>query len=521
MSQVDPSGAAIDADLSGRSLGNYQLLRRLGRGAMAEVYLAEQVSLRRQVAFKVLRSNLATDTSYVQRFHREAQAAASLVHANIVQIYEVGCVEGVHFIAQEYVQGSNLGEHLVRRGSPSLKQSLVILLQAAAALQKANAQGIVHRDVKPENILLTESLHVKVADFGLARVAGDENATTLTQAGFTMGTPLYMSPEQIEGKSLDGRSDIYNLGVTAYHMLCGQPPFRGDTPLSVAIQHLRELPPRLENVRSDLSPAICRIVHKMLQKNPQDRYVDARELTKDLRAFAAVELSEHELEDYFSGEDSLALSNTVSRQAATQRLAALMKSTSKTSPFKYQWLVWGLAASVAFTAGLLLALQRHKPLISNGPPPVTVVEKKATAEAQWVYALMIDTEDAWKSVSAFHPEASLYGMRAKEQLARLYLQEDEYQKALAIFNEFAEQPSVEVRFRAFGLAGQAVVYTIQKKYAQSAEKLAELWPHREELDPQMKNLMAYVLRKNKEKLAGKSTESWTEFLETPAGERGG
>ena len=249
----DPSQPAIasqpETDLSGRQISGYRLLRRLGQGAMAEVYLAEQISLGRQVAFKVLRASLATDATYVQRFDQEARAAAQLVHPNIVQIYEVGCVDGVHFIAQEYVQGVNLAEWLSRRGLPDVRRALGVMRQVAAALDRAAARGIVHRDIKPENIMLAANGEVKVADFGLARLYSQDNANNLTQIGVTMGTPLYMSPEQVEGRALDPRSDIYALGVTSYQMFAGETPFRGDTALAIAVQHLKNLPERLENRR--------------------------------------------------------------------------------------------------------------------------------------------------------------------------------------------------------------------------------------------------------------------------------
>src|SRR5215216_2384235 len=189
---------ATDGDLTGRELGDYRVLRRLGAGGMAEVYLAEQRSLGRQVALKVLQAALARDSSYVLRFQHEARAAASLVHANIVQIYEVGQSGGVHFIAQEYVRGKNLGEVLKREAALNPRLVLDVLRQVAAALCKAAEAGIVHRDLKPENILLSHSGEVKVADFGLARMESVD-AKTLTQVGVAMGTPLYMSPEQIEG----------------------------------------------------------------------------------------------------------------------------------------------------------------------------------------------------------------------------------------------------------------------------------------------------------------------------------
>ena len=262
-------------DLSGRRLGDFQLLRRLGRGAMAEVYLAEQDRLKRRVAVKILKPELAGDRTYLQRFELEAQAAASLVHANIVQIYEVGCVDKLHYIAQEYVQGQNLRDYLARHGPPDLSHALSIMRQVASALAKAAEQGVVHRDIKPENIMLTAGGEVKVADFGLARLTREGTANDLTQVGITLGTPLYMSPEQVEGKALDPRSDLYSLGVTCYQMLSGSPPFTGETALGVAVQHLKSRPQPLEAIRPDLPASLCRIVHRMLAKLPAERFASA------------------------------------------------------------------------------------------------------------------------------------------------------------------------------------------------------------------------------------------------------
>lgn len=276
-----------NADLSGRVLGDYRLLRRLGKGAMAEVYLAEQASLGRQVAFKVLKSELAHDTTYVRRFEMEARAAASLVHGNIVQVYEVGHVDGIHFIVQEYVSGQNLSQLLARAGSLDVATAVGIMRQVAAALAKSAEQGIVHRDIKPENLMLSSAGEVKVADFGLARITQDSDQLNLTQVGVTMGSPLYMSPEQVEGKPLEPRSDIYSFGVTCYQMLAGRPPFTGDTALSVAVQHLKNTPDPLENVRPDLPPGLCRIVQKMLSKDPHSRYANGTEVLRDLRAWTS------------------------------------------------------------------------------------------------------------------------------------------------------------------------------------------------------------------------------------------
>ena len=206
-----------DGDLSGQRLGGYRLVRRLGSGAMADVYLAEQESLGRQVAVKVLRPETLRHPSAVQRFSQEARAAAALVHGNIVQIHEVACIDGIYFLAEEYVAGPTLKAWLANRGPLDARQSLAVLAHVGSALARSAEQGVVHRDIKPENLLVTPSGEVKVADFGLARVLATADGLDLTQDGMTLGTPLYMSPEQAEGKAVDSRSDLYSLGATVYH----------------------------------------------------------------------------------------------------------------------------------------------------------------------------------------------------------------------------------------------------------------------------------------------------------------
>jgi serine/threonine-protein kinase len=363
MSSPEPSDVVpvAQSELSGRQLGGYRLLRRLGRGAMAEVYLAEQVSLRRHVALKVLKANLAVQESYVKRFRLEAQAAASLVHPNIVQIYEVGCAGGLHFIAQEYIQGMNLHELLIRRGAPDLQLALTIMRQTAAALAKAAERGIVHRDIKPENIMLSNHGEVKVADFGLARLSNHE--TRLTQEGYTLGTPLYMSPEQVEGKPLDTRSDIYSLGVTCYHMLAGQPPFRGDTALNVAVQHLKGETDSLADLRPDLPPALCRLVHTMFAKQPADRYANAQEILRELRSIAAACGAEADSDLSFSVGGVLPTSPT-SREAVTQLLQTSMRTTTAGPRVNRHWLLLAVGVAAAFGIGLGIArLIRPAPLL--------------------------------------------------------------------------------------------------------------------------------------------------------------
>ena len=237
---------------------------------MADVYLAEQESLRRQVAVKVLRPETTRHEAALERFAQEARAAASLVHGNIVQIHEVACIDGIHFLAEEYVAGPSLKAWLAARGPLDTRQGLAVLGQVAAALARAAEQGIVHRDIKPENLLVTPSGEVKVADFGLARVLSSDVA--LTQDGMTLGTPLYMSPEQGQGHAVDARSDLYSLGATAYHLLAGQPPFPGQTPVSVVMAHIQEPLVSLATLRPDLPAGLCAIVERLLAKVPAERF---------------------------------------------------------------------------------------------------------------------------------------------------------------------------------------------------------------------------------------------------------
>src|SRR5262245_2989330 len=270
-------------DLTGRMLGDFQLIRRLGQGGMGQVYLARQISLKRQVAVKILKADLAANETSLRRFQQEAEAVARISHANIVQIYYIGQADGLHYMALEYVEGKNLRDYLSRKGAPDLPIALNIMRQVAMALQRASELGFVHRDIKPENILLTRKGEVKVADFGLSRCfAPDALPLNITQSGVTMGTPLYMSPEQVQGKPVDPRSDIYSFGVTCYHMLAGEPPFRGNTGFEVAMQHVQTEPPPLHEARPDLPLELCAVVHRMMAKRVEDRYQTAREVLRDL-----------------------------------------------------------------------------------------------------------------------------------------------------------------------------------------------------------------------------------------------
>ncbi len=245
---------------------------------MADVYLAEQTSLGRNVAVKVLRADTLRHPAAVERFEQEARAAAALVHGNIVQVHEVACVEGVHFLAEEYVAGPTLRAWLAARGPLDPRQALAVLGQVGSALVRAAQQGLVHRDIKPENLLVTPAGDVKVADFGLVRVLSEDSE--LTRDGMTLGTPLYMSPEQAEGRPVDSRSDLYSLGATVYHLLAGRPPFAGASAIAVAMAHIKDPLPPLAGVRPDLPAGLCEIVERLLAKIPDDRFASPQDLLK-------------------------------------------------------------------------------------------------------------------------------------------------------------------------------------------------------------------------------------------------
>jgi eukaryotic-like serine/threonine-protein kinase len=447
------------SELVGKTLRDYYVLRRLGHGAMAEVYLAQQLSLGRQVALKVLNAELARDPAYVQRFHHEARAAAALVHAGIVQIYEVGKFDdGQHFIAQEYVPGRNLGEIIRTQGRLGAGLTLDILRQATAALAKAASAGIVHRDIKPENIMLARSGEVKVADFGLARVSGD-GGVNLTQIGVTMGTPLYMSPEQIEGQQIDSRSDIYSLGVTAYHMLAGSPPYEGETPLAVAVQHLNQTPEPLETRRPDVPPELASLVHRMLAKKPEERFTDPAELLRELHGLARRGAEQ----GWATGAENWSLAELITvaddRAAATARLETVMRTAAQSSPLRRPIARWLATAAALVLFGLALAiLSRPRSLLAgarSGPPRLEDVW------AQLYHAKTVDTEAAWQAAYEYPGATSYEKNLALQGLALHYLSNEpkQYEQAIRPLRELADLGSSHPALAAFGVAGLVVAET--------------------------------------------------------------
>jgi eukaryotic-like serine/threonine-protein kinase len=258
--------------------GRYQILRKLGAGGMANVYLAEDQELGRRVAIKILNDRHANDEQFVERFRREAKNAAALSHPNIVSIYDRGEAEGTYYIAMEYLDGRSLKELLLSRGDAPIAVVVEYARQTLSALRFAHRHGIVHRDIKPHNVLVDGEGRVKVTDFGIARAGTSQ----MTEAGSIVGTAQYLSPEQARGGDVDQRSDLYSLGVLMYEMLTGAVPFSGDTPVEIAMKHLSQTPEPPSTKRHDVPRELDMVVMRALAKDPDDRYQTAEEMEADL-----------------------------------------------------------------------------------------------------------------------------------------------------------------------------------------------------------------------------------------------
>lgn len=265
----------------GRQLGNrYEIIEQLGGGGMAIVYKGRDNFLGRLVTIKVLRPEYSCDANFTFRFRREARAVASLSHPNIVSIYDVGQEDGIHYLVMEYVDGEDLKSIIRREGSLSPERAVAIAYQVLEALEHAHENGIVHRDIKPHNILITRSGRAKLTDFGIAREA---TAATVTQADTILGSVHYLSPEQARGEPAEPRSDLYSLGVVLYEMLTGTVPFTGESPIAVALRHVQEDPEPPSRRNPAVLPALEEVVLRALQKKPSRRFSSAREMAESLK----------------------------------------------------------------------------------------------------------------------------------------------------------------------------------------------------------------------------------------------
>lgn len=282
--QISRLKEIVAAERSGQKIPGYKIIGKLGAGAMATVFKAKQLSLDRMVAIKVLPRKFSSNPQFIERFYAEGRAAAQLNHPNIVQAYDVGKAGDYHYFVMEFVDGSTVYDQIVASKRYTEADAIDIAIQIAEALQHAHEKGLIHRDVKPKNIMVTKSGVAKLADLGLARAISDREAAE-AEAGKAFGTPYYISPEQVRGEmNIAPPADIYSLGATLYHMLTGQVPFDGKNPSAVMHKHLKaELVPP-DHVNPRLSGGISEVIEMMMAKPPQDRYQSCKDLLLDLRA---------------------------------------------------------------------------------------------------------------------------------------------------------------------------------------------------------------------------------------------
>lgn len=282
--QLERVRLQVDAEGSGQRIPGYVVLGKLGAGAMATVFKARQVSLDRLVAIKILPRKFSSDPQFIERFNAEGRSAAQMNHPNIVQAFDVGKAGEYHYFVMEYVEGSTVYDQIVRQKRYSEKEAIEIIIQVAQALEHAHQRGLIHRDVKPKNVMINSTGVVKLADMGLARAISDREAAE-QEAGKAFGTPYYISPEQIRGElDVGPPADIYSLGATMYHMVTGRVPFEGKDPAEVMKKHLKMAAVPPDHINPKLSNAVSEVIEMMMAKNKQDRYQNCTDLLTDLRA---------------------------------------------------------------------------------------------------------------------------------------------------------------------------------------------------------------------------------------------
>jgi serine/threonine-protein kinase len=338
----------VEAERSGQKIPGYKILGKLGAGAMASVFKARQLSLDRLVAIKVLPRKFTSNQQFIERFYAEGRAAAQLNHPNIVQAYDVGKAGEYHYFVMEFVDGRTAYDDIAKNKRYSEKDAIEVALQIAESLQHAHERGLIHRDVKPKNIMLTKEGVAKLADMGLARAISDKEAAE-AEAGKAFGTPYYISPEQIRGeKNITPAADIYSLGATLYHMVTGQVPFEGKNPSDVMHKHLKAELPQPDHINSKLSAGISEVIEMMMAKDPLARYKNCKDLILDLKAVKEGKTPPLAHKD-FKGAD---LAGLAQAEAAAPADLAVDQETTRRGQAIRPWLFWTLVALLVISAAV-------------------------------------------------------------------------------------------------------------------------------------------------------------------------
>ncbi|MCL1804220.1 MAG: protein kinase, partial [Eubacteriaceae bacterium] len=351
--------------MSGTMIGKvledkYEIIELVGQGGMAMVYKAKDIRLNRFVAIKVLKSEFMENEGFLKKFLREAQSDAKLTHPNIVSVFDVGSEGGIYFIVMEFIDGSTLKAYIKSKKSLSAYETAEMALPIANALAHAHQNNIIHRDIKPHNILLTSTKTPKVADFGIARAI---TSSTVTATDEALGSVHYISPEQARGGFLDARSDLYSLGILMYEMLTGELPYDADTPVAVALKHVQNKVPDPSFVNQNIPPNMAQIVLNLTRRKADDRYQNANELISDLRAF--LDNPDVEIEPSYSeenGEEPRALVNAENKAASTSSPKTVV-SAKKSRKFGYLFIT---AIIVIISTGLMALLLMDSLKVPDG-----------------------------------------------------------------------------------------------------------------------------------------------------------
>lgn len=464
-----------ESSLIGARLGDFQILRRLGRGGMAEVYAARQLSLRREVAVKVLRPEFARDPDYVRRFQREARSVAKLNHPNIVSVLDVGTVDEITYMVQELVDGENLRETMLDQGAIAADEVREVLVSVGAALVEAESAGIVHRDIKPENLIRASNGTLKVADFGLARVTvGSESSmASMTQVGMTLGTPRYMSPEQIQGKEVDCRSDLYSLGVTAYHLLTGKAPFDADDPVALAVMHLHETPQPIERARQSttgkqqtLDDNLLAVIGRLMAKSPADRFQSPAELVMAVTENVDLSTPSATLAGHRAGV-AARLQRATTLAARHRRRRQMMVGAGT------------LAALATFAIAFLLTSRSQADSSLVETLRVDRVIPQPTVEEQYLVAMQRNDVAGWRAVETYFPaDANAvqadYVAKSRLQCARLLSESDRTREALETLALVIQDPQVDRVYRTLASAFELLIAKRSDKAFDSAARIQQL-----------------------------------------------
>lgn len=377
MSTMNIKGILLD--------NRYRIVDKIGVGGMADVYLGEDTLLGRQVAIKVLHANFANDDEFVTRFKREAQAAGKLNHPNIVNMYDVGFDQNLHYIVMEYVDGETLKKYITRHGRLSIDEAVKFTIAIAEGLEHAHTMGIVHCDIKPHNVIITNTGRVKVTDFGIARAINATNTVMYTNS--ILGSAHYLSPEQASGKPVDGNTDIYSLGVVLYEMLTGRVPFEGETPIAVALKHVREKVEPPTRYNPSIPPLLEAVVMKALSKNPADRFDSISDMISDLRlsqGFTMGKTQRHEPYDFaiqmIPAVDPEALEDLSTIQEERKDEGKKKSMLSKIASIPQKYIVLG--AAVIFLVAFLGAFLSYGNFWSNTTVDVPNVVGKQVSVAK-------------------------------------------------------------------------------------------------------------------------------------------